>query len=356
MRSLSAHLRAQEDHARLPFRPDCPRCRRERLSGGLSSEGVVSQRAQAALAAGVLALSTAAPAAALAAEPDHEQQGAAAPGQTGGSDLASSPDFDPGGSSTDVLYDAPAVPQVPASAADSDDADALDQEPVNDVDAPVADPGDGAEADEPRAVAIRPAPSAAGAPDQRAAPTHSAPPGAAPPTAGAAPESSPAGRSGLHARKPRDAAPRPAAKDDVAGGSPVARAPVHRSTTGGPASPPSPASAGQARPTPQGAVALADADAAAPVERAHVVRRDHAAAPGERTRVVGRGDAAAPGERTHVVRRGESLWSIARDVLGGTASTIQVAREVNRLWELNKDRIGTGDRNLLVIGTRLRLR
>jgi nucleoid-associated protein YgaU len=86
------------------------------------------------------------------------------------------------------------------------------------------------------------------------------------------------------------------------------------------------------------------------------VRRDHAAAPGERTRVVRRGDAAAPGERTHVVRRGESLWSIARDVLGGTASTVQVAREVNRLWELNKDRIGTGDRDLLVIGTRLRLR
>jgi len=67
-------------------------------------------------------------------------------------------------------------------------------------------------------------------------------------------------------------------------------------------------------------------------------------------------DAAAPGERTHVVRRGESLWSIAREVLGGRPSTVQVAREVNRLWELNKDRIGTGDRNLLVIGTRLRLR
>ena len=72
--------------------------------------------------------------------------------------------------------------------------------------------------------------------------------------------------------------------------------------------------------------------------------------------VVGDRDAAAQSDGTHVARPGESLWSIARDVLGGTASTAQIAREVNRLWELNKDRIGTGDRNLLMIGTRLRLR
>jgi nucleoid-associated protein YgaU len=71
---------------------------------------------------------------------------------------------------------------------------------------------------------------------------------------------------------------------------------------------------------------------------------------------VGDRDAAARGDRTHVARPGESLWSIARDVLGGTASTADIAREVNRLWGLNKDRIGTGDRNLLMVGTRLRLR
>ena len=59
---------------------------------------------------------------------------------------------------------------------------------------------------------------------------------------------------------------------------------------------------------------------------------------------------------THVARAGESLWSIARDMLGGTASTAQIAREVNRLWELNQDRIGTGDPDLLMVGTRLTLR
>ena len=50
---------------------------------------------------------------------------------------------------------------------------------------------------------------------------------------------------------------------------------------------------------------------------------------------------------------GESLWSIADDVLGGRASVAQVAREVNRLCALNGDRIGTGNRDLLPVGTRL---
>jgi hypothetical protein len=50
---------------------------------------------------------------------------------------------------------------------------------------------------------------------------------------------------------------------------------------------------------------------------------------------------------------GESLWSIASDVLGPGATVAKVAREVNRLWDLNGARIGTGDRDLLPVGTRL---
>ncbi|HET6548635.1 MAG TPA: LysM domain-containing protein, partial [Solirubrobacter sp.] len=69
--------------------------------------------------------------------------------------------------------------------------------------------------------------------------------------------------------------------------------------------------------------------------------------------VVAKGRPAKPGDAAHVVRPGESLWSIAADVLGGEASPARIAREVNRLWERNKDRIGTGDRNLLMTGTRL---
>jgi hypothetical protein len=58
----------------------------------------------------------------------------------------------------------------------------------------------------------------------------------------------------------------------------------------------------------------------------------------------------------HVVFAGESLWSIAQDVLGDQATVGRVARQVDRLWTLNRQRIGTGDRDLLPIGTRLELR
>jgi nucleoid-associated protein YgaU len=56
------------------------------------------------------------------------------------------------------------------------------------------------------------------------------------------------------------------------------------------------------------------------------------------------------------VRPGDSLWSIARRLLGPDASAGRIAREVNRLWELNRERIATGDPDLLMVGTKLRLR
>jgi nucleoid-associated protein YgaU len=59
---------------------------------------------------------------------------------------------------------------------------------------------------------------------------------------------------------------------------------------------------------------------------------------------------------TYTVRPGDSLWSIARRLLGQGASPADIAREVNRLWELNRERIATGDPDLLIIGTKLRLR
>ena len=57
-----------------------------------------------------------------------------------------------------------------------------------------------------------------------------------------------------------------------------------------------------------------------------------------------------------MVASGESLWSIAGDLLGDGASVAAIAREVNRLWQLNSNRIGTGDPSLLMVGTRLALR
>ena len=71
---------------------------------------------------------------------------------------------------------------------------------------------------------------------------------------------------------------------------------------------------------------------------------------------VSHGRPAQRGDRFHTVRRGESLWSIANDLLGDRASAARTGREVNRLWELNSNRIGTGNRDLLMVGTKLALR
>jgi Tfp pilus assembly protein FimV len=62
---------------------------------------------------------------------------------------------------------------------------------------------------------------------------------------------------------------------------------------------------------------------------------------------------ATPDDRIHTVRPGESLWSIATDLLGADASTSQVAAEVQRLWARNSARIGTGDPDMLHVGTKL---
>jgi len=56
------------------------------------------------------------------------------------------------------------------------------------------------------------------------------------------------------------------------------------------------------------------------------------------------------------VLEGESLWAIANDLLGAEATPAEVAREVHRLWQLNRNRIGTGDPDLLMTGTTLVLR
>ncbi len=327
MRSLSAHLRQPEDHGRLPFHPDCPICREERLSGSLATNGVVTPRTQAALAASLLAFSTAAPAAALAAEPDHQQDGTAAPTQTGSPDSAQNPDFDPGGDSTDLPSDAPPVPQAPAPAdPGNDDTGPVDQEPTTNTTDPVGDTGDGSGNPSDK--------------QQPSAPTDPSPPAVSAPGASGGP-----------------APGTPATDPTAATGAPTATNPAATDVTSE-----STASKkgrdrrhGRARHVtstsvvPQASSIASDTPGANGT--AEVVQPPAAPTPPAPS-----GQHAKPGDRTHIVLRGESLWSIASDVLGGSASPARVAREVHRLWQLNREHIATADPDVLMIGTRLRLR
>jgi hypothetical protein len=350
MGSLSAHLRRTEGHAALPFHPDCPVCRRERLAGTLPADGLISPRTQAAVAAGVLAFSAGgAVPVAVAAEPDQTTTGAAVPPPVSGG-ATQSPDFDPGGETT-YMPDAPAEPQVPAPAVpDNDDVGPLDQEPVTDV-APVA-PEEVTSTPPP--VAAQPTPSPA-LPDATVGEEPSATPSPKPedgaadpneaeePAAGAEEPSTdaPDGDGDKSHKGHRGPRTTHRTTDSVAVEAPV-RSPVTTTVPTAPAAPAAPSPSVQTAPVEPASTTVTTQYAATT-----------ASAPVKVTKAGGR---AKPGDRTHVVRAGESLWTIAADHLGGRASVAKIAREVNRLWTLNEDRIATGDPNLLRVGTQLRLR
>jgi len=62
------------------------------------------------------------------------------------------------------------------------------------------------------------------------------------------------------------------------------------------------------------------------------------------------------GHTSYTVQPGDCLWSIAEALLPPGAGEGRVAAEVARLWHLNAGRIGTGDPDLILVGTVLRLR
>jgi LysM domain len=344
--SLTAHLLEPGDHGRLPFHASCPVCRRERLSGTLSSEPVVSRRTQAVLAGGVLAFSASAPGLAAAAVPDSQAEGVAAPEAPPGAEL-DDPEFDPGGETALPFETAPALTEP----AEDDGAGApIDAEPIDDVEgrlAPLA-AGDGNETEEPAAPLAEPAPPATG--DGTSGVTDAAPPETAVPQAPnvvAAPESTSqpplpeTDRQRSMDRPAKDRRQRRPAEDHSAesdtpgapapvGPAPVAPAPVAPAPVAPtPVSPPSP-----------------EVPLAAPVADTATVQA--AARSNE--------DPSLRDARRYVVQPGDSLWSIAKRLLASEASLADIAREVNRLWTLNEDRIGTGDPDLLMVGTKLRLR
>jgi hypothetical protein len=315
MTSLTTHLRRPDDHGRLPFHPDCPICRAERLAGANPPDALVGHRTQALLAASVLALSSAPATAAVASDPDKEQEGAISPDQVAEAVPLADPQSDPGGPSTEL----PVEPDPPLDMEPTDPSDeaALEQElPTDNPPAEETDIPDVPSEQEPATTEPLPAPPAAAPPPPE--PPEPAPP---PPEAVAS-----------------EPVPEPERQR--------VRKPPRRTTVAAPretvmrfAVPP---------PAPVGAVWSSPANVqVADAEPEAVVRPPSADDDGLR--------AAQRGGRVHVVRANESLWSIARDLLGDNASAARIAREVNRLWELNSGRIGTGDPDLLIAGTQLRV-
>lgn len=345
MASLTAHLRQPEAHPALPFHPECPICRHERLAGTLSSGGFVSLRSQAALAASVLTLSTMVPAA-VAAEPDSEQDGAAPVAQSGGNDPSQNPNFDPGGNA-ETLPQAPTAGQNPTLATDGDDdTGPIEQQSATNTNDPVVDNGDGQDKGQAQAQQTPQAPAtpqlAPTAVEQAATPPPTADGSPAPPTPA---DVGPAGDPPPTA--PAPAEPIPTNEDQPpAGGASRGTSRVQR--------PRRYASHRAARKPVRNNQAVGDG-AVPPPARAPAATSTVAAHAGAATPTTTAGD-AKPGDRTHRVHAGESLWSIASDVLGSGASAADIAREVHRLWQLNSERIRTGSPDLVMVGTTLKLR
>jgi len=325
---LTAHQSG--DHDRIGFHPDCAVCRHDRLFPVLSPDPVFSRRLRILLATGVLVFSTAATGTSVATEPDNQQEGVVVPeqgppptGDTPGDTTTdgSADDLGQGsGGETALPYEVDPVlagPQDGLGDEGSDDAAPLETEPTDDADAglPLASPDtpETLNADDPPVPPAEPAP-----------PTTPSPPIVPPSDPGAPPAPDQGAPPAAHRKQDRRATARHRH-----------RKPSHH---GAPQQPERAAAAPPA-PTPVEAPAQPVAQLAEPAPAA---------------------DTPPPPlrfGRFHIVRPGESLWSIATDLLEGQgASATAIAVEVHRLWDLNEERIGTGDPNLLVVGVRLRLR
>jgi LysM domain len=304
MPSLTAHLRQAGSHGRLPFHPGCPACRSERLHGALLAQPVVSSRTRAGLAAAVLAASAGSigPSLAFAApEVDQEEEGQAGP-EMGGDEL-SAPGFDPGGPVTQLGPD-------------------RNQRPAPEIDG--SPPGSGGPGDgevDPPAPPVAPE---ATAPDE----SQGTGEGASPPEAFPQPPPPP----GVDEPDERGHVGEPAEESE-----PQAEAPERDDARRGRGRRPT------SNKQPTKSVGDPPASAASGADSPHIGYSSSARG----------GDAAPTG--VHVVQGGDTLWSIARGLLGPSATNAEIAREVELLWRLNWEVIGTGDPDLILPGQHLRL-
>ena len=303
MRSLTTHLTAPGGHGHLPFHPSCPICRTERLHGHPPADELLGQRPRALLAAAMLAGCTLAPTAGVlttqaAAQEDNDDENTA------------NDDDDPAHEDQD-------------GDGGFDDNDDLPLNLDSTTDPPPQSP--------PAVVDTAPKHPATGPPPASTSPDPAPEPAA--PAPGSTRPTTPTPTGDEKQKSEPD-------RDDSRGDSRAPKRPPATDRGGDPAGapesfPPSPPAASPRSPT----------IAAAPQARVQAIPPNQPAA-------VESGQA----ERDeHVVRAGECLWSIARDQLGAGATPAAIARMVNRLWELNADRIATGDPDLIVTGTTLEL-
>lgn len=276
----------------------------------IRSVGIAPVRwARSAVTSALLAVAAVVPAASIAAEPDTSQEGGGAPEQIVDPD-SDSPSFDPGGE-TELPYDTGPAPTSPD---ESPDLAPLESEPMDDPEgraAPFAEP---------------PTPAPSGPEDAPAMP----------------PEEPPASSAPNVPIEPPATAP----------SAPLAVPPQSLSTE--------PGSRAKSRRQTWTVVASVDRSESVPAqttdepEPAAIVNSPDA--PAVTRPVAARSSDSKSDARIHIVRPGESLWSIAQDLLGSNASAMRVAAEVARLWELNRDRIPSGDPDLIAVGQQLKLR
>jgi LysM repeat protein len=399
MASLDRHTLSPrlEEHAKLPFRADCPFCRQVRLRGPLPSPEIVPRRAKAGLLAGMLAATGAAPAAPALAQPppSNAQEEAAvlppggieaddtgregdppavelggAPEQAGPPVTGPRPEIrppkapiaqpvDPGGASAETREPSEAptpevhaeeagpapAPEPPRQEPEAEEPRPALSEGATEQSAPRREPASGSEPEQQ----LNPPPSRA-EPRERAPEPQQAP---TPEVYAQEPAPAPAPAQGRHELQDEGTRPAPPEGEseqaaplierergsepereiDGSGGSEADES--HRSDGAGGARPMREPASGE-RDGVGGGAGSKRSDASVSAAPEHVVRAE-----------------AGP---VHVVKPGESLWGIAEGRLGARASDAEIAKEVNRLWEVNDTEvIKTGDPNLILPGQRLLL-
>jgi len=328
MATLHAHLAALGSHDRLSFRPDCPICG-TRLQGASPTTALIPARVKGGIAACTVAVATIAPAGML-----QPASGIAASGAPGGASKASADGDDlpdtppPGGNEPEVKTPGPGPASGSATAEPTDDAG--------------SDAAAGGESGEEGGSAEGGGSAGAATPPATSAPAPTVPAATAPGPTAAAPVPVPA------AAVPSPVPPAPA-PSVVPGPAPVAHPPaLHRAPSRSPAPNPRHATPAASSSAPTTEVPTASEPVAAPDPESSAATEE-SSAPASPAR------AARSASGVHTVSAGESLWSIARDRLGGRASNSDIAREVHRLWALNAQKIRSGQPDLIPVGLKLRI-